>query len=74
LSGSAARLKARPGILAQDGVAWWFRSSNVRARYLPTFEYSGRLEILVWSVPAMTVLLVGGVHACKMGNMILVLG
>ena len=50
-----------PTILVTLGVAWWFRSSNARARYLPNFDYSGRLEILVWSVPAMTVLLVGGV-------------
>ena len=50
-----------PTILATLGVAYWFRSSNKRARYLPDFTYSGRLEILVWSIPAMTVLLVGGV-------------
>src|SRR5882724_11841934 len=50
-----------PTILATLGVAYWFRSSNERARYLPDFEYSGRLEILVWSIPIMTVLLVGGV-------------
>jgi cytochrome o ubiquinol oxidase subunit 2 len=50
-----------PTILTTLGVAWWFRSSNTRARHLPNFDYSGRLEILVWSVPAMTVLLVGGV-------------
>ena len=50
-----------PTILATLGVAFWFRSSNTRARYLPDFEYSGRLELLVWSIPAMTVLLVGGV-------------
>ena len=50
-----------PTILATLGVAWWFRSSNKRARYLPDFDYSGRLEMLVWSIPAMTVLLVGGV-------------
>jgi cytochrome o ubiquinol oxidase subunit II len=50
-----------PTILATLGVAWWFRSSNKRARYLPNFNYSGRLELLVWSIPAMTVLLVGGV-------------
>ena len=50
-----------PTILATLGVAFWFRSSNKRARYLPDFEYSGRLEMLVWSIPAMTVLLVGGV-------------
>src|SRR4249920_2031183 len=50
-----------PTILATLGVAWWFRSSNKRARYLPNFDYSDRLEMLVWSIPAMTVLLVGGV-------------
>src|SRR6267154_1298135 len=50
-----------PTILATLGVAYWFRSSNRRARYLPDFTYSGRLEMLVWSIPAMTVLLVGGV-------------
>jgi len=50
-----------PTILATLGVAYWFRSSNTRARYLPDFAYSGRLEMLVWSIPAMTVFLVGGV-------------
>ncbi len=50
-----------PTILATLGVAYWFRSSNRRARYRPDFTYSGRLELLVWSIPAMTVLLVGGV-------------
>jgi len=50
-----------PTILATIGVAFWFRSSNRRARYRPDFTYSGRLEMLVWSIPAMTVLLVGGV-------------
>jgi len=50
-----------PTILATIGVAYWFRSSNRYARYRPDFTYSGRLELLVWSIPAMTVLLVGGV-------------
>jgi cytochrome o ubiquinol oxidase subunit 2 len=50
-----------PTILATIAVAFWFRASNSRAAYLPDFEYSGRLELLVWSIPAMTVLLVGGV-------------
>jgi cytochrome o ubiquinol oxidase subunit II len=50
-----------PTILATLGAAWWFRASNRRARYRPDFTYSGRLELLVWSIPAMTVLLVGGV-------------
>ena len=50
-----------PVILATLGVAFWFRASNQRARYRPNFAYSGRLEMLVWSIPAMTVFLVGGV-------------
>jgi cytochrome o ubiquinol oxidase subunit II len=50
-----------PTILATLGVAYWFRASNDRARYRPDFTYSGRLEVLVWSIPAMTVILVGGV-------------
>lgn len=50
-----------PTILATLAVAFWFRASNSRASYLPDFEYSGRLELLVWSISAMTVLLVGGV-------------
>ena len=50
-----------PTILAILGVAFWFRSSNTRALYMPDFTYSGRLEMIVWSIPAMTVLLVGGV-------------
>jgi cytochrome o ubiquinol oxidase subunit 2 len=50
-----------PTILATLGVAYWFRSSNTHALYMPDFTYSGRLELIVWSIPAMTVLLVGGV-------------
>ena len=50
-----------PTMLATLGVAYWFRASNTRARYMPDFTYSGRLELLVWSIPVMTILLVGGV-------------
>jgi cytochrome o ubiquinol oxidase subunit II len=50
-----------PTIIATLGAAFWFRASNKRARYMPDFEYSGRLELLVWSIPIMTVILVGGV-------------
>jgi cytochrome o ubiquinol oxidase subunit II len=50
-----------PTMLATLGIAFWFRASNERARYLPDFDYSGRLELLVWSIPIMTVLLVSGV-------------
>ena len=41
--------------------AWWFRASNRGARYLPQWRYSGRLELLVWSIPALTVLFLGGI-------------
>src|SRR5215472_11646369 len=50
-----------PTILATLGIAFWFRASNERARYMPDFAYSGRIELLVWSIPLMTILLVGGV-------------
>ena len=50
-----------PVVFATLGVAFWFRASNNRARYRPNFGYSGRIELLVWSIPLMTVLLVGSV-------------
>jgi cytochrome o ubiquinol oxidase subunit 2 len=50
-----------PTMLATLGIAFWFRASNERARYLPDFDYSGRLELLVWSIPTMTILLTSGV-------------
>lgn len=50
-----------PTVLATLGVAFWFRASNERAWHRPNFRYSGRLELLMWSIPLMTVLLVGSV-------------
>ena len=50
-----------PVVIATLGFAFWFRASNERARYRPDFIYSGRIEMLVWSIPLMTVLLVGTV-------------
>ena len=50
-----------PTMIASLLFAWWFRASNSRARYTPTFEYSGRLELVVWAVPLMTIMLLGGV-------------
>ena len=49
-----------PTILASLAFAWWFRAGNTRARYRPDWAYSGRLELLVWSVPALVVIFVGG--------------
>lgn len=37
-----------PTILAIFGFAWWYRASNARARYLPDWAYSGRIELVVW--------------------------
>jgi len=50
-----------PVVIATLGVAFWFRASNERARYRPDFVYSGRIEMLVWSIPLMTILLTGTV-------------
>ena len=50
-----------PVMLATLGVAFWFRASNRRAKYQPDFTESGRLELLIWSIPLITVLLVGTV-------------
>lgn len=50
-----------PTIAATFGFAWWFRESNTKATYLPEFEYSGRLELIVWAIPIMVIMLLGGV-------------
>jgi cytochrome o ubiquinol oxidase subunit 2 len=50
-----------PTIAATLGFAWWFRAANRRARYLPTWAYSGQLELLVWSIPALVILFLGGI-------------
>jgi cytochrome o ubiquinol oxidase subunit 2 len=50
-----------PTILATLAFAFWFRASNVRARYLPEWSYSGRLELIVWSIPTLIVIFLGGV-------------
>src|ERR1700751_788640 len=50
-----------PTILAIFAFAYWFRASNPRARYLPNFAYSGELELIVWSIPALTVFFLGGI-------------
>ena len=41
--------------------AWWFRASNTRAKRLPNFNYSGSIELVVWSIPLLTIMLLGGV-------------
>jgi cytochrome o ubiquinol oxidase subunit II len=50
-----------PTILAILAFAWWFRDSNTRARRQPGFTYSGRVELIVWSIPALVVFFLGGI-------------
>jgi len=50
-----------PTIIATIAVAWWYRASNVRARRLPDLVYSGRIELLVWSIPTLVVIFLGGI-------------
>ena len=50
-----------PVILATFGFAWWYRSSNARASRSLDESYEGRLEFVIWSIPALIVILLGGV-------------
>jgi cytochrome o ubiquinol oxidase subunit 2 len=50
-----------PAMACTGLFAWWFRASNPRAHYRPQWRYSGRLELLVWSIPALVVLFLGGI-------------
>jgi cytochrome o ubiquinol oxidase subunit 2 len=50
-----------PTIVATFAFAWWFRASNTRAIHLSTWAYSGRIELIVWSVPLLVIMLLGGV-------------
>lgn len=50
-----------PTMIATVAFAWWFRAGNKKATYRPDWEYSGAVELVVWSIPALTVLLLGGI-------------
>jgi cytochrome o ubiquinol oxidase subunit 2 len=50
-----------PTIVAGLAFAWWFRASNRHARRRPGFVYSGRIELLVWSIPLLAIMFLGGV-------------
>jgi len=41
--------------------AWWFRAGNRHATYRPDWEYSGRIEVIVWAIPALVILFLGGI-------------
>ena len=50
-----------PTMVATVAIAWWFRRSNSKATYLPDWEYSGGVEMVVWGIPVMTIMLLGGI-------------
>ncbi|HEY4446681.1 MAG TPA: ubiquinol oxidase subunit II [Steroidobacteraceae bacterium] len=50
-----------PVIILTLTFAWWYRASNKRATYTPDWAYSGHIELVVWSIPAMVVILLSGV-------------
>jgi cytochrome o ubiquinol oxidase subunit II len=50
-----------PVIVVTLVFAWWFRSGNRRATYRPEWEYSGRIELIIWAIPALVILFLGGI-------------
>jgi cytochrome o ubiquinol oxidase subunit II len=50
-----------PVVVATLAFAWWYRASNVRASRGTDEGYEGRTEFVVWSIPALIVILLGGV-------------
>ena len=50
-----------PVIIATIAFAWWFRRGNAKATYRPDWEYSGAIEMVVWAIPALTIILLGGI-------------
>src|SRR6202166_3506597 len=62
LNGTAVMLVVvMPVIVLTLGFTWWYRASNKRATYSPDWSYSGHIELVVWSIPAMVVILLAGV-------------
>ncbi len=49
-----------PTIVALVAIGWWFRASNTRARYQPSFVYSGQLELIVWAIPVLVIMFLSG--------------
>jgi len=50
-----------PTMIATLAFAWWYRATNIRAVYRPDFTYSGKIELVVWSIPTLTIFFLGGV-------------
>lgn len=52
---------AVPTIIVTFVFAWWFRASNSRARYRPDWAFSGTLELIVWAIPILVIIFLGGI-------------
>jgi cytochrome o ubiquinol oxidase subunit 2 len=50
-----------PTMIATVAIAFWFRRGNAKATYRPDWEYSGAIELVVWAIPALTIMLLGGI-------------
>ena len=50
-----------PTMIATIVFAWWYREGNTRAQYRPNWAFSGRIELVVWSVPLLTIIFLGGI-------------
>ena len=50
-----------PTMIATVAFAWWFRRGNAKAEYRPDWEYSGAIEMVVWGIPVLTIMLLGGI-------------
>jgi cytochrome o ubiquinol oxidase subunit 2 len=49
-----------PTIAMAFWMAWHYRASNHKAEYKPYWSYSGRIEAVVWSIPILTIMFIGG--------------
>ena len=50
-----------PTMIATVAIAFWFRRGNSKAEYRPDWEYSGAIELVVWAIPVLTIMLLGGI-------------
>jgi cytochrome o ubiquinol oxidase subunit II len=49
-----------PVIALTLAFAWWFRAGNRSAQYKPDWQYSGRIELIIWAIPALLIAFLGG--------------
>jgi cytochrome o ubiquinol oxidase subunit II len=50
-----------PVMIATLAFAWWFRAGNTRAKRYLDWSYSGQIEFIVWAIPALVIMFLGGI-------------